>query len=65
MVRREYERIRCLNRNGDDFSDRFPAIVLAARRLMAQRFLIDGEAVILNKDGTPDFHALRGTPPGR
>jgi hypothetical protein len=26
---------------------------------MAQSFLIDGEALIISDDGTPDFHALR------
>ncbi len=28
-------------------------------RVQAPSFLIDGEAVIANDDGTPDFHALR------
>jgi bifunctional non-homologous end joining protein LigD len=40
-------------------SDRFPAIVDAARRLKASSFLIDGEAMIIGDDGTHDFHALR------
>jgi len=60
MVRRDGSRIRCFTRNGHDFGDRFPAIVLAARRLKAHSFLIDGEAVVLNDDGSSDFHALRG-----
>ena len=52
-------RIRCFTRNGHDWADRFPAIVDAARRLKAASCLIDGEAVIIGDDGTPDFHALR------
>jgi bifunctional non-homologous end joining protein LigD len=60
MVRRDGSGVRCFTRNGHDWGDRFPAIVHAARRLKAQSFLIDGEAVVLNDDGTPDFHALRG-----
>jgi bifunctional non-homologous end joining protein LigD len=40
-------------------TDRFPAIVDAARRLKTASVLIDGEAVIIGDDGTPDFHALR------
>ncbi len=36
-----------------------PAIAEAAARVQAPSFLIDGEAVIANDDGTPDFHALR------
>jgi bifunctional non-homologous end joining protein LigD len=59
MVRRDALRVRCFTRNGHDWADRFPAIVDAAQRLKAQSFLIDGEAVIVRDDGTPDFHALR------
>jgi len=36
-----------------------PAIVDAALRINATSFLIDGEAVIVGDDGTPDFDALR------
>ena len=59
MVRRDGERVRCFTRNGHDWADRFPAIVKAALRIKASSFLIDGEAVIISDDGTPDFHALR------
>ena len=59
MVRRDGERIRCFTRNGNDWADRFPSIVVAAARLEARSFLIDGEAVVVSRDGTPDFHALR------
>jgi ATP-dependent DNA ligase len=59
MVRRDGEQVRCLTRGGHDWADRFPAIVDAASRIKAASFLIDGEAVIANEDGTPDFHALR------
>ena len=60
MVCRDGSRIvRCFTRNGNDWSDRFPAIVETASQLRATSFLIDGEAVISRYDGTPDFHALR------
>jgi ATP-dependent DNA ligase len=59
MVRRDGLRIRCFTRNGHDWADRFPAIVEAAARLKASSFLLDGEAVIVRDDGTPDFQALR------
>jgi bifunctional non-homologous end joining protein LigD len=59
MVRRDASRVRCFTRNGHDGADRFPAIVVAALRIKAASFLIDGEAVITRDDGTPDFHALR------
>lgn len=59
MVRRDGERVRCLTRGGHDWADRFSAIADAASRIKAASFLIDGEAVIANEDGTPDFRALR------
>ena len=59
MVRRVGGRIRCFTRNGNDWADRFPSIVEAAALLEAHSFLIDGEAVVVSGDGTPDFHALR------
>jgi bifunctional non-homologous end joining protein LigD len=65
MVRREGDRVRCFTRNGHDWADRFPAIVVAALRIKAMSFLIDGEAVIARDDGTPDFHALRSKHRGR
>jgi bifunctional non-homologous end joining protein LigD len=59
MVRRDGARVRCFTRDGHDWADRFPSIVDAAHRIKAQSFLIDGEPVIINDDGTPDFRALR------
>ena len=60
MVRRDGSRVvRCFTRNGNDWTDRFPAIVETATQLRATSFLIDGEAVIIGDDGTPDFRALR------
>ena len=58
-MRRDGARVRCFTRNGNDLSDRLPAIVEAAARLRGTSFLIDGEVVIARYDGTPDFHALR------
>src|SRR4249920_3121285 len=59
MARRDGSRVRCFTRNGNDWADRFPSIVAAAARIEAHSFLIDGEAVIIGDDGTPDFRALR------
>jgi bifunctional non-homologous end joining protein LigD len=51
--------VRCFTRNGHNWANRFPAMVDAAQRLKAQSFLIDGEAVAISDNGTPDFRALR------
>jgi ATP-dependent DNA ligase len=65
MVRRDGTRVRCFTRNGHDWAARFPAIALAALRIKAKSFLIDGEAVVAREDGTPDFHALRSRRGGK
>jgi ATP-dependent DNA ligase len=62
MVRRDGGRVRG---NGNDWADRFPAIVETAISIKSQSFLIDGEAVVLSGDGTPNFHALRSRRGGR
>ena len=51
--------VRCFTRGGHNWADRFPTIVKAAKRLRAQSFVIDGEAVICRPDGLSDFNALR------
>ncbi|MDV3258557.1 MAG: DNA ligase D [Sphingomonas sp.] len=47
-------------RNGNDWSDRFRAVVRAAAKLPAG-CLIDGEAVALDKKGKPSFQLLQST----
>jgi bifunctional non-homologous end joining protein LigD len=47
-------------RNGNDWSDKFRAIVRAAAKLPAG-CLIDGEAVALDKKGKPSFQLLQST----
>ena len=51
----------CLfSRNGKDFTERFPAIAAAARRLEANKAVIDGELVVCDGSDKPDFYALLG-----
>jgi bifunctional non-homologous end joining protein LigD len=47
-------------RNGNDWSDKFRALIKAASALPAG-CLIDGEAVALGKNGKPDFGLLQAT----
>jgi bifunctional non-homologous end joining protein LigD len=51
LVHRDGAEVVLFSRNGSNLSEQFPAIVAAALRLNAQRFLIDGEAVVLGPDG--------------
>jgi bifunctional non-homologous end joining protein LigD len=58
MVQRTPAGVRIRTRNGFDWSDRFPLIAEAARRLRATSFVLDGEGVILQADGMSDFDRL-------
>jgi ATP-dependent DNA ligase len=58
IVQREGQRVRLFTRRGYDWSDRYPLIVEAARKLRSRSFVIDGEAVVLDADGRSDFDAL-------
>ncbi|WP_076068673.1 DNA ligase D [Sphingomonas montana] len=51
-------RAKAYTRTGLDWSDRFATIVTAAARLSGSA-LIDGEVVVLDKDGRPSFQALQ------
>jgi hypothetical protein len=42
-----------------NWADRYPWIVETARKNRHQQFVIDGEAVVLDGDGTADFNVLR------
>jgi bifunctional non-homologous end joining protein LigD len=52
------DRVRLFSRNGNEWTKRYPWIVEAARKIRQQRFVLDGEAVVLRVDGIADFNAL-------
>lgn len=51
--------IKILTRGGHDWTHRFPAIAEAARALGPATMIIDGEAVVLDAEGRPDFGLLQ------
>jgi len=55
----EPQGIRILTRGGHDWTHRFPAIVEAAQTLRPATMIIDGEAVVLDPEGRPDFGLLQ------
>ncbi|MBB3237140.1 non-homologous end-joining DNA ligase [Phyllobacterium endophyticum] len=61
----EPEGIRILTRGGHDWTHRFPAIAEAARSLDVATAIIDGEAVVFNERGLPDFGLLQQSLGGR
>jgi ATP-dependent DNA ligase len=57
-LERDGNRVRLITRGGYNWTDRYPWIVEAARKVRQTRFVIDGEAVVLGVDGVADFDAL-------
>jgi ATP-dependent DNA ligase len=55
QVRRDGERVRIYSRRGADFTDRFPRIVDAARKLKVSSVVIDGEGIVYDEKGMPSF----------
>ncbi|TBB72074.1 non-homologous end-joining DNA ligase [Rhizobium ruizarguesonis] len=57
--------VRILTRGGHDWTDRFPGIKQAAFRLPVGTAILDGEAVVLDEQGRPDFGLLQQSLGGR
>ncbi len=57
-LRVEDGRARLLTRRGHDWADRMPALARTAEGLDAGSAYLDGELVVLDADGKPDFDAL-------
>ncbi|CAN7328649.1 non-homologous end-joining DNA ligase [Phyllobacterium sp. LjRoot231] len=64
-VHSERNRIRIITRGGHDWTSYFPAIKEAAKALGPATFILDGEAVVLGEDGTPNFGMLQQALGGR
>jgi ATP-dependent DNA ligase len=58
MVRKQDDRVRVYTRRGADWTERFPRIVQAARRLKVRSILLDGECIVYDKNGIPSFALL-------
>src|SRR5437868_41691 len=58
MVRKAGRDVRIYSRRGADFTMRFPRLVDAAQRLRATSALIDGEGVVYDQRGMPDFNLI-------
>jgi ATP-dependent DNA ligase len=57
-LKRDGKRVRLITRGGYNWTDRYPWIVEAARKVRQKRFVLDDEAVVLGVDGISDFDAL-------
>jgi ATP-dependent DNA ligase len=58
-VRKAGAEVRIYSRRGDaDFTKRFPRLVKAAQRLRATSALLDGEGIVYDQHGMPDFNLI-------
>ncbi|HJP58479.1 MAG TPA: DNA ligase D, partial [Gemmatimonadaceae bacterium] len=55
----ERGKIRIISRRGTDYTLEFPEIVASARRIKAKDALLDGEIVVLDKQGISRFQLLQ------
>ncbi|MEC5397732.1 DNA ligase D [Uliginosibacterium sp. H1] len=59
LARIEGREVRLLTRAGHDWTERLPALADDLRRLKLKPGWYDGEIVVLDDDGVPDFQALQ------
>ncbi len=59
LARIDGDDVRCLTRNGHDWSHRMPALVKAIKGLNIGWGWLDGEIVVAGANGAPDFQALQ------
>jgi bifunctional non-homologous end joining protein LigD len=59
LIRIDGGSVRLFTRNGHDWTDRMPKLRAAVESLPVENAWLDGEAVVLNASGTPDFNALQ------
>ncbi|MEE4622109.1 DNA ligase D [Pseudomonas alliivorans] len=59
MTRIQGDDVRLFTRNGHDWTERLPELVKAIKALKLQDTWFDGEVVVLDEQGLPDFQALQ------
>jgi bifunctional non-homologous end joining protein LigD len=59
IVEKSPDRLVLRSRNGHDLTARFPEIARTAARMVPDEFVMDGELVVLNDAGVPDFSLLQ------
>ena len=59
MARIQGDEVRLITRNGHDWSERMPLQLKALEGLKLRDSWLDGEMVVLNDQGLPDFQALQ------
>lgn len=58
LARRDTKGVRLFTRNGYDFAARFPKIAAAVESLDVRSCMLDGEAIVVNRDGLSVFDLI-------
>lgn len=58
MVRKDDDRVRVYTRRGADWTERYPRVVAAVRRLKVRSVLLDGEGIVYDHKGMPSFDLI-------
>ena len=59
LARIEGDEVRCITRNGNDWTSKLPALAKSLAQLPTRSAWLDGEIVVAGKNGAPDFQALQ------
>ena len=59
LTRVDGHSVRCFTRNGNDWSAKLPTLIDAVRACKLAPCWLDGEVVVLDASGVPDFQALQ------
>ncbi|KPW70383.1 ATP-dependent DNA ligase [Pseudomonas syringae pv. coriandricola] len=59
LARLQHDDVRLFTRNGNDWTDQLPELVKALKGLKLQDSWFDGEVVVLDEQGLPDFQGLQ------
>ncbi len=59
LASKQFDEVQLLTRNGNDYTAVFPEIARAVQALPVERILLDGEVVVMDAKGKPDFALLQ------
>ncbi len=59
LCRIDKGKVRFISRNGRDWTEKFPTLAAAAAELPIDNAILDGEVVVIERDGTTSFQALQ------
>ena len=65
MARLEGDDVKCITRNGHDWTDKMPKLAASLKTLRLESAWLDGEIIVPNAEGIPDFQLLQGAFEGR